>query len=80
MASAGAILAGTAIGAKRHGDVWPIVRLTLGINCCWMLTVGVLYWLVSVIGYIAILALVLAWRFASGRWRAGLPAPPVCAA
>jgi MATE family multidrug resistance protein len=45
VASAGAILVGTAIGAGRHDQVWPIVRMTLAVTCTWMVSVGVVYWL-----------------------------------
>jgi MATE family multidrug resistance protein len=45
VASAGAILVGTAIGAGRHDQVWPIVRMTLTVTCSWMVSVGVVYWL-----------------------------------
>jgi MATE family multidrug resistance protein len=46
MASAGAILVGSAIGARQRDAVWPIVRKTLVISCGWMASIGVLYWLV----------------------------------
>jgi MATE family multidrug resistance protein len=45
VASAGAILIGTAIGARRPDQVWPIVRMTLAVTCTWMVSVGVVYWL-----------------------------------
>jgi multidrug resistance protein, MATE family len=47
VASAGAILAGEAIGAGRLDRVWPAVRLTLGVTMTWMASVGVLYFVCS---------------------------------
>jgi multidrug resistance protein, MATE family len=44
VASAGAILVGTAIGARQLDQVWPIVRMTLAVTCTWMVSVGVVYW------------------------------------
>jgi MATE family multidrug resistance protein len=41
--SAGAILAGEAIGRRAHDEVWPTVKLTLAITGGWMLAVGLLY-------------------------------------
>jgi multidrug resistance protein, MATE family len=43
VATAGAILAGEAIGRGAKGEVWPIVRLTGGIAGGWMVLVGALY-------------------------------------
>ena len=43
LASAGAILAGTAIGAGRHHQVWPSVRLTLAVTGAWMGVIGSIY-------------------------------------
>ncbi len=45
MASAGAILVGSAIGAGKQTAVWPIVRMTLIINCTWMVSIGAIYML-----------------------------------
>jgi multidrug resistance protein, MATE family len=45
LASAGAILVGNAIGARRIDRVWPIVRRTLAVACSWMATIGLSYWL-----------------------------------
>ena len=45
MSSAGAILVANAIGARAYARVWPIVRLTLALNCGYMASVGLLYWL-----------------------------------
>jgi MATE family multidrug resistance protein len=44
MASAGAILVANAIGARRLDVVWRIVRMTLLVNCTWMVSIGLLYW------------------------------------
>lgn len=41
--SAGAILVGEAIGARRHDDVWPIVRRTGVLTCSLMGGIGLLY-------------------------------------
>jgi len=46
LATAGAILAGQAIGAGAHDRVGAIVRLTLIATASWMLAVGVLYALI----------------------------------
>jgi MATE family multidrug resistance protein len=46
LASAGAILAGQALGAKRHDDVPTTVKLTAGAAIAWQGFVGVLYLLV----------------------------------
>lgn len=46
VATAGAILAGQAIGAEARERVWPIVRLTLAVTATWMLAVGLLYTLI----------------------------------
>lgn len=43
LASAGAILAGTAIGAGRRDQVWPSVRLTMGVTAVWMGVIGTVY-------------------------------------
>ena len=43
LASAGAILAGDAIGRREHDQVWPIVRLTAAVGGAWMLSIGLLY-------------------------------------
>jgi MATE family multidrug resistance protein len=43
LASAGAILAGQAIGRGAHDDVWPQVKTTLLCTMTWMGVVGVLY-------------------------------------
>jgi MATE family multidrug resistance protein len=43
VASAGAILAGQAIGAGRRDLVWPHVRITLGVTMAWMVVIGLLY-------------------------------------
>lgn len=43
IATAGAILAGQAIGAGAKDQVWPIVRLTLMVAAGWMTAVGLLY-------------------------------------
>jgi MATE family multidrug resistance protein len=43
VSTAGAILVGEAIGRGAKGEVWPIVRLSGGIACSWMVFVGVLY-------------------------------------
>ncbi len=43
LASAGAILAGQAIGANEKDKVWPQVRLTLVCTGAWMGLIGVLY-------------------------------------
>jgi multidrug resistance protein, MATE family len=43
LSSAGAILVGETIGARKLDAVWPIVRLTGVTAACWMLTVGLLY-------------------------------------
>ncbi|CAN5917302.1 MATE family efflux transporter [soil metagenome] len=43
LASAGAILAGQAIGADRKDDVWPTIRLTLACTIGWMAIVGSFY-------------------------------------
>lgn len=44
VASAGAILVGEAIGARRHDSVCALVRLTLAVACAWMLSAGLVYW------------------------------------
>lgn len=46
LASAGAILAGTAIGAGHRELVWPAVRLTMGATLVWMGVIGAVYALV----------------------------------
>lgn len=43
LASAGAILAGTAIGAGRRELVWPAVRLTMAATGVWMGVIGAVY-------------------------------------
>jgi multidrug resistance protein, MATE family len=43
--SAGAILVGEAIGRRLQDAVWPIVKLTGSVAALWMLSVGVLYFL-----------------------------------
>lgn len=43
VASAGAILVGETIGARRHDRVWPLVRLTLWVACSWMASAAALY-------------------------------------
>jgi multidrug resistance protein, MATE family len=43
LGSAGAILAGQAIGAGKKDDVWPIIRLTLKVAMVWMGALGILY-------------------------------------
>ena len=43
LASAGAILAGQAIGRGARDDVWPIVRLTLACAIVWMAWLGIAY-------------------------------------
>jgi multidrug resistance protein, MATE family len=43
LASAGAILAGMAIGRGQHHQVWPSVVLTLKVAACWMGLIGSLY-------------------------------------
>ena len=43
LASAGAILAGQSIGARRHDDVWPQVKITLKVAGVWMGVIGSLY-------------------------------------
>lgn len=46
VATAGAILAGQAIGAGAHDRVWPIVKLTLTTSAVWMVAVGLVYTLI----------------------------------
>lgn len=46
LASAGAVLAGQAIGMKRHDDVGKVLRITLIATCVWQGAVGLLYLLV----------------------------------
>ena len=43
IASAGAILAGQAIGAGRHDDVPHVVRLTMRTTAVWMVGIGLIY-------------------------------------
>jgi len=43
LASAGAILAGQAIGAGHHDRVWPQVKITLMVAGCWMGVIGAVY-------------------------------------
>jgi multidrug resistance protein, MATE family len=43
IASAGAILAGQAIGANAKDRVWPLVKLTLKCTAVWMGVIGLLY-------------------------------------
>jgi MATE family multidrug resistance protein len=43
LASAGAILAGQAIGSGNRGAVWPQVKVTLACTMVWMGGIGVLY-------------------------------------
>jgi len=43
LAQAGAILAGQSIGAGRHHEVWPQVRITLMVAGCWMGLIGSVY-------------------------------------
>jgi MATE family multidrug resistance protein len=43
LATAGAVLAGQAIGAGRPNDVWPVVRLTAIVAMVWQGTVGLFY-------------------------------------
>ncbi len=43
LASAGAILGGTVIGAGRRELVWPTVRLTLAATATWMGVIGAVY-------------------------------------
>lgn len=43
LASAGAILAGMAIGRGHHHQVWPSVKLTLAVAAVWMGVIGSLY-------------------------------------
>jgi multidrug resistance protein, MATE family len=43
VASAGAILVGEAMGAKRFERVWPLVRLTSIVTCGWMISAGAIY-------------------------------------
>ncbi|HEY0192321.1 MAG TPA: MATE family efflux transporter [Kofleriaceae bacterium] len=43
LASAGAILAGQAIGAGERDRVWPQVKITLACNMVWMGTIAVVY-------------------------------------
>jgi MATE family multidrug resistance protein len=43
IASAGAILAGQAIGAGGKNAVWPLMKLTLKCTASWMIAVGLLY-------------------------------------
>lgn len=43
LASAGAILAGMAIGRGAHHHVWPSVKLTLGVAAVWMGAIGAFY-------------------------------------
>ena len=43
LASAGAILAGQAIGSGNKDGVWPVVKLTLAVAAVWMCTIGVTY-------------------------------------
>ncbi len=45
VASAGAILVGEAIGKRALDQVWPIVRMTLIVTSVWMVSVGVIYFL-----------------------------------
>ena len=55
LASAGAILAGQAIGANRRDDVWPIVKLTIGCAMAWMVAIAAAYLVIPhvVIGWFA---------------------------
>jgi MATE family multidrug resistance protein len=41
--SAGAILAGEALGRRATAEVWPLVKLTFGVTASWMVFVGLLY-------------------------------------
>jgi multidrug resistance protein, MATE family len=43
LASAGAILAGQAIGAGKRDEVWPTVKLTLACTMSWMGLLGIVY-------------------------------------
>jgi MATE family multidrug resistance protein len=43
LASAGAILAGQAIGAGQKDAVWPQVKLTISVAAVWMCTIGATY-------------------------------------
>lgn len=43
LASAGAILAGQAIGAGNKDAVWPQVKLTFAVTALWMCTIGAAY-------------------------------------
>jgi multidrug resistance protein, MATE family len=43
LASAGAILAGQAIGAGKRDEVWPMVKMTLAVTMTWMGLLGILY-------------------------------------
>lgn len=43
LASAGAILAGQAIGSGNKDAVWPQVKLTLAVCAAWMVTIGLTY-------------------------------------
>ena len=43
LASAGAILAGQAIGRGEKGEVWKDVKLTLGCTISWMSVIGAIY-------------------------------------
>ena len=46
LSSAGAILVGEAIGRREHDKVWPIVKLTGAVASVWMLSVGMIYFVV----------------------------------
>jgi multidrug resistance protein, MATE family len=43
LASAGAILAGQAIGANKRDEVWPTVKMTLACTMLWMGAIGAIY-------------------------------------
>jgi MATE family multidrug resistance protein len=43
IASAGAILVGEAIGARKQDLVWPIVRRTGAVAAVWMVSIGLFY-------------------------------------
>jgi MATE family multidrug resistance protein len=49
VATAGAILAGQAIGAGAHDRVWSILRLTLTTTAVWMAAVGLVYTLIPAV-------------------------------
>ncbi|HEY1546488.1 MAG TPA: MATE family efflux transporter [Kofleriaceae bacterium] len=55
LASAGAIVAGQAIGAGTKNDVWPTVKLTLACNIVWMVAIAGAYLVVPhvVLGWFA---------------------------